>query len=77
MPDFVANQPAMLARLPLHGGLDRLDPRYGSAKNTLDNAPWHHRLGARGGSPCPASACLVSKAPCHHDLTSEKHTLPA
>lgn len=44
MPDFAANQPAMLARLPLRAGLDWLVSRYASAKNTLDTHPWHHRL---------------------------------
>lgn len=54
MPDLAANQPAMLARLPLQDGLDWLAPRYGSAKNTRGHAPWqawHHRLLLVEGRP--------------------------
>lgn len=69
MPDSAANQPAMLARLPLQDGLDWLNPRYGSAKNTLDNAAWHHRLVLVEGRP--ALSVLVW-LPTRHAITIEK-----
>lgn len=67
MPDFAANQPAMLARLPLRDGLDWLVPRYGSAKNTRDT---HHGTTAccswRVALPCH---CLSGLQPAiaHHN----------
>lgn len=62
MPDFAANQPMILARLPLQDGLDWLISRYGSAKNTLDT---HHGTTAscswRVALPCQ---CLAGPT-CH------------
>lgn len=69
MPDFAANQPAILARLPLRDVLDWLDSRYGSAKNTRDT---HHGTTAccswRVALPCQCLSGLQPAMP----ITTEK-----
>lgn len=69
MPDFAANQPAMLARLPLQDGLDWPDSRYGSAKNILDTHPWHHRSVLVEGGPAQS---VPVRPPTCHAITTEK-----
>lgn len=69
MPDFAANQPAMLARLPLRAGLDWPVSRCASAKNTLDTHPWHHRLLLVEGR---AALSVPVRPPTCRAITTEK-----
>lgn len=67
MPDFAANQPAILARLPLRetcltGSSLAMDLPKIHGTRTMAPPP-----AARGGSPCPVSACPAPTCHAHHN----------